>query len=185
MKQLILILGAMFALSSLTFAQTTVLTVDMGQVFDGIDEAKQKRNELESAREKLEEEVQELQATGQTKVEEYQGLQEALSNPMLSAERKLEIESQASDLEQEILTRRQELQDFIETNRNQLAQRGRSLLETYYKRIQITVADVAKERGATLVLNSTGEYNAAVIFHTEAIDITDQVIQIINTTPAN
>ncbi len=185
MKQLILILTSMLALGSMALAQTTVLTVDMGQVFEGIDEAKQKRNELESAREKLEAEVQEMQAAGQTKVDEYQELQETLSNPMLSAERKLEIESQASELEQDILTRRQELQDFIQSNRQNLTERGRSLLETYYKKIQITVADVAKKKGANLVLNSTGEYNAAVIFHTEAIDITEEVIQIINSEPAN
>ncbi|MGF1483423.1 MAG: OmpH family outer membrane protein [Opitutales bacterium] len=180
MKRLILIVSTLCVLGSLAQAQNTVLTVDMGAVFEGIDEAKAKRNELEDARQKLEDEVLEMQASGQEKVDEYQTLQEQLNNPMLAPERKLEIEEEASQLEQDILTRRQELQDFVQTNREELTQRGRLLLETYYKKIQIAVADIAKEKGALIVLNSTGEFNAAVIYHTDTVDITSTVIDTIN-----
>jgi Skp family chaperone for outer membrane proteins len=180
MKHTIIIFFALLLSAGSLAAQAKVLTVDMGRVFEEMDEAQVKREELENEREKLEDEVRAMQEAGQSQVDKYNQLQEQLDNPMLSAERKLEIESEVEELEQDILTRRQDMQEFIQSNRSRMTERGRSLLETYYKKIQIVVTEMAENRGADLVLNSTGEYNAAVIYHAESIDITDEVIARLN-----
>ncbi|MFM9080588.1 MAG: OmpH family outer membrane protein, partial [Opitutaceae bacterium] len=93
---------------------------------------------------------------GNALVEEYKTLNEQANSPALSAEAKSKAQNEAQKKLEAIQNKQREVQTFIQNTRNSLGQRLNTFRSLMLEEITKVVSDVAKRKGATLVLDKAG-----------------------------
>jgi len=171
------------ALSQAQIAAPKIVVVDMMKLLDEHYKTEEQKNKLQADAEKASEEADRLLADRNTLVEEYKEALEQSNNPATRAEVKDQAREQAELKLQEIQRKNNELQSFEANTRNLLQQRFQNFKTIMLEEISKIAVDVAKRKGATLVLDKSGPNLlgiTTVIYHDESFDITAEVEAEIN-----
>jgi outer membrane protein len=190
MNQMIRSLLALAALATGTTALLAqpalkLVTVDIAKAYDGYYKAEEGNAKFRDAQQKAQEQAAELQKQGNTLVEEYKELVEQAKSTLLNAEARTKAE-QARDKKYEEIQRKQaDLQNFAQSTERSLQQQMFTRRELLLEEITKTVNELAKRKGATLVLDKSGpsSFRIPVVLYADAgYDITEEVLAEINKT---
>jgi outer membrane protein len=189
MKKLqILLASLLLSLVSVSgaYAQTAAVrlaTVDMGRLFEGYFRTAEAQERFQNAVEQAQAQAERMVTEGNALVEEYRRMLEEANNPALSAEARQRIESEAERKAQTIREKEREAQQFQMNTQRALQQRQMNHRQLMMDEIRQVVATIAREKGATLVLDSTvnvAHGGSAVIFSDPSFDITEETLQELN-----
>jgi outer membrane protein len=185
MIRTLLTLAAFGAGSTALFAQPAVklLVVDMAKVYDNHYKTEEANAKFRDAEQKAQEQVEELNKQGQSMVDEYKDLMEQSKNTVLTTEARAKAESEAAKKLEEIKNKQNEVQTFRTNTQRSLQQRIKTHRDLLLEEITKTVADLAKQKGATLVVDKSGPTLfgiSAVLYSDPAYDITDEVLKEVN-----
>ena len=181
----LLTLAAFATGSTALLAQPAVklITVDIGKVFDSHYKSEENNLKFKDAEQKAREQAEELRKQGQTMVDEYKELVEQAKNTLLNAEARTKAEQAAQKKMEEIQRKQADLQSFLQNTQNSLNQRIANFRDLLLEEITKTVNEIAKRKGATLVVDKSGPSAfriPVVLFADPAYDITEEVIAEVN-----
>lgn len=184
MKKTLLACLATFA--ALTLGQAADLkigTVDLNKIFDSYyktADAKARIGESENAYKKDRE----------LKLEDYQKLRsevEKLSqdgqNPALAADVREQKKTQFQQKVQELKNREQEIMQFDQTRRQEIANNMLRMRNSLVEEIGTVVKDYAAKNGYTYVFDKTGQSAAQapmIVYSVDTLDFSDEIIKLVN-----
>jgi outer membrane protein len=160
-----------------------LIVVDMAKVFDSHYKSEEANAKFREAEQKAQEQSEEIRKQGQALVEEYKELAEQAKNALLTPEARSKAEADAQKKGEEIQRKQADLQGFLQNTQRSLQQRIKTHRDLLLEEISKTVVEMAKKRGATLVLDKSGPTLfgiPALIYGDPAYDITQEVIAEVN-----
>lgn len=182
----------MFALMTLAAASIISLpaqsafklvVVDMAKVYDNHYKTEEANAKFREAEQKAQEQIDELNKQGQTMVDQYKDLVDQSKNSVLTAEARAKAETDAQRMLEDIQRKRNEVQNFSVNTRNSLQQRIKTHRDLLLEEIAKVVNEIARRRGATLVLDKSGPTLfgiSNVIYADPGYEITDEVLKEVN-----
>jgi outer membrane protein len=120
---------------------------------------------------------------GNQLVEQYKETVDQSKNTLLTAEARSKAEGDSQKMMEDIQRRQGDLQNFRVNSQQSLQQRFNNFRSLLLDEISKKVIEVAKRKGATLVVDKSGPSLAgipAVLYADAAYDITDEVMTEIN-----
>jgi outer membrane protein len=168
--------------------RSSVVVVHMDRVFNEYYKTKQADAQLKTQAKEYEDERLKLMAEMEKIDQEFTAIREEAQNPALSeevraAKRTLAEEKLMAKREQEAKIRR-----FMEMRQKQLDDQGRRMRRSLVDEIRAVVRDFARERGIDIVLDSSGgSLNGVevVLYSDPRVDLTDEVIKVVNRAQTN
>ncbi len=160
-----------------------ILVVDMAKIYDSHYKTVEQNAKIQSDDQKAQEEVDKMNKEGNVLVEEYKSLNEQSNNPALTAEAKSKAQNEAQRKLESIQTKQREVQTFIQNTRNSLQQRLQTFRSLMLEEISKIATDVAKRRGATLLVDKAGPSLIGIsniVYADPAYEITEDVMKEIN-----
>ena len=160
-----------------------IMVVDMAKLYDTHYKTLEQNAKIQADDQKAQEEVEKMNKEGNALVEEYKTLNDQSQSVALSAEAKSKAQDAAQKKLEQIQNKQREVQTFIQNTRNSLGQRLNTFRSLMLEEITKVVSDVAKRKGATLVLDKAGPTAIGisnVIYTDAAFEITDDVMKEIN-----
>ena len=193
MKKPIQFLVALAAFSVAAFtaqAQTLKIhVVDMAKLYDNHYKTLEQNAKIQADDQKAQDEVDKMNKEGNGFVEEYKALADQSTNPALSAEAKSKAQNDAQKKLEGIQQKKNEIATFIQNTRNSLQQRLQTFRSLMLEEISKIATDVAKRKGATLLLDKAGPTGigiSSIVYADAGFEITDEVMKEINKDrPAN
>lgn len=173
------LVAALTLFAAFAYAQKTplVLTVDMGQLYNDYWKAQEAQQKFNSSVENAQQEIQTMIDEGMAMAQDLQGMQEKLSNPALSEDAKQKIATEAQEKANLIRQKEQDVNNYRQQTDRTLQQRRQSIVNLHLSEIREVVVEVAKEKGADLVLNTNG---LAVVYFDPSFDVTQDVLVKLN-----
>jgi outer membrane protein len=177
---------AAFALSAaIAYAQPApkLLVVDMAKLYDSHYKTEEQNSKLRTDEQKAQEEIEKMNKDGNVLVEEYKTLSDQSNNPALTADAKAKSQIEAQKKLEEIQRKKNEISTFAQNTQRSLQQRLQTFRSLMLEEISKTATDVAKRKGATLLLDKAGPTLIGVsnvIYADTAYEITDEVMKEIN-----
>ncbi len=167
------------------YAQPAIklVVVDMAKLYDTHYKTVEQNAKIQADDQKAQEEVEKMNKEGNALVEEYKALNEQSNSPALSAEAKSKAQNEAQKKLEAIQNKQREVQTFIQNTRNSLGQRLNTFRSLMLEEIGKLVTEVAKRKGATLVMDKAGPTAIGIsnlIYADAAYDLTDEVLKEIN-----
>ncbi len=171
--------------STALLAQPAVklVVVDMAKVYDTHYKTEESNAKFRDTEQKAQEQVEELNKQGQALVDEYKELVEQSKNTVLTTEARAKAEADAQKKMEEIQRKQAEVQNFRNNTQRSLQQRIKTHRDLLLEEISKVVSDLAKQKGATLVIDKSGPTLfgiPSVIYSDPAYDITDEVVKEVN-----
>jgi outer membrane protein len=169
------------ALGTLTArAQTapTILTVDMAKLFDGHWKTKEQLDKLHADEGKAQAHADELRKEGNDLVAQLKGFEETAKNPATTADAKAKAQDDAQKVFSQIQKKKAELTSFSQDTETSLRQRSQAFRNTMVAEIAKVAVDIAKKKGATLLLDKAGPTMIGIsniLYSDPALDITAEV----------
>jgi outer membrane protein len=181
----IVAIAAFGALSLAAYAQPApkIYIVDMAKLYDTHYKTLEQNAKIQADDQKAQEEVEKMNKEGNALVEEYKSLNDQSNNPTLSAEAKGKAQDAAQKKLEQIQNKQREVQTFIQNTRNSLGQRLNTFRSLMLEEISKVATDVAKRKGATLLLDKAGPSGigiSPIVYHDTAYEITEDVMKEIN-----
>jgi outer membrane protein len=174
-----------------TRAQTapTILTVDMAKLFDGHWKTKEQLDKLHADEGKAQAHADELRKEGNDLVAQLKGFEETAKNPASTADAKAKAQDDAQKVFTQIQQKKSELTTFSQDTENSLRQRSQAFRNTMVAEIAKVAVDLAKRKGATLLLDKAGPTMIGIsniLYSDPALDITAEVQAVLDKDrPAN
>jgi outer membrane protein len=169
------------------FAQTPpafkLLVVDMAKVLNGYYKTEDNNTKFNEAAQKAQEQLDEMNKQMQANADQYKEFVEKSRNSVLTQEVRTQAEQDAQKKMEELQRMQAEAQDFRAKTQRSLQQRMNTARELLFEEIGNVVKEVARARGATLVLDKSGPSLIgipAIVYSDPAYDITDDVIKEVN-----
>lgn len=162
-----------------------ILVVDMIKLLDEHYKTQEQKDKLSADADKAKEEAGRLLQERNSLVEQYKELVEQTQNPATRVEVKEQAQANAEQKIQEIQRKNNELQSFEANTRNLLQQRFQNFKTIMLEEIAKLATEVAKRKGATLLLDKSGPNLlgiSSVVYSDDAMDITNEVQAEINKT---
>lgn len=189
MKKSLIPFIALCALFVNAASALTIVTVSMQELFDNYYKAGEANERLESLREQAQAEAQSKEGELQALVQEIQGMQEEMENPMLSDEAKTAKQGEIEAKVREGRQKQQEFQQWQQRTSNELGQRSQEVRATLINEIAGIVKEVAlKEKSADLVFDTSdiiGSGVPTVLYADSDLDITAVVMKELNKNAPN
>ena len=178
-------LAAFGAGSTALLAQPAVklIVVDMAKVYDSHYKTEEANAKFRDAEQKAQEQVEELNKQGQTLVDEYKELMEQSKNTVLTADARSKAEADGQKKLEDIQRKQAEVQNFRTNTQRSLQQRIKTHRDLLLEEITKVVNDLAKKKGATLVIDRSGPTLfgiPSVLYSDASYDITDEVVTEVN-----
>jgi outer membrane protein len=189
MNKLLSSLLAIVALTGVTapsaVAETApkIATVDMAKLLDDHYETVDQNAKLKGDEAKANEELEKLNKEGQDLVAQLKELEEKGKNPAIAADAKDKLQTEMRAKIEEIQRKQNEVQSFRGNTQRSLQQRIQNFRKIMFEKINVTVTEVAKKKGANLVLDKSGFSHigiSPIIYSDSSYDITDDVQKEIN-----
>jgi outer membrane protein len=188
MKKLIQSLLVVAALAGAAFtvqAQPTpkILVLDLEKVFNEHYKTKEQNTKLQADQVKAQEQLDVITKEGNVLVEAFKELDEQAKNPTATAEAKAKSQAAAQKKYEEIRQKQNERDTFVQNTRTTLQQRFQTFKNLMIEEITKVAVDVAKRRGATLLIDKSGPSMigvSPVLYFDPTMDITDEVLADIN-----
>ena len=180
---LVLAAFGVFALTGQAQTATKILVVDMAKLLDSHYKTQEQNEKLRGDGQKAQEELDRLNKEGNALVEQYKELVDQSNNPAATAEAKNKVQSEAQRKMEEIQRKTNEVRTFEANTQRALQGRIRTFRDLMFEEIGKIATDVAKRRGASLLVDKSGPSLLgipAVIYFDPALDITDEVMKEIN-----
>jgi outer membrane protein len=177
---------AAMALTALTtHAQTSpkILVVDLAKLFDSHWKTQEQNAKLQADAAKAQEQAGQLQKEGNALVEQFKEIDERSKSPAASAEAKAKAQADAQKKYDEIQQKRSELNSFAQNTQSTLRQRSQTFKTLMIEEISKTAVDIAKNKGATFLLDKSGPTLVGVsniLYVDPGLDITGEVMAEIN-----
>ena len=176
---------AALAAGSTALAQPALklVTVDVAKTYDAYWKAEEGMAKFRDAQQKAQEQAEEYRKQGQLLVDEYKDLAEQTKSALLTPDAKGKAEAAAQKKLEDIQRKQGELQNFLQTTERSLQQQMLTRRELLLEESTKAVNDIAKRKGATLVVDKSGPstFRIPVVLYADAgYDITDEVITEIN-----
>jgi outer membrane protein len=184
MKKLFSTLLAAVALAgfaaSAASAQTElkIVVVDMAKLLDGHPKTEEQNAKLKGDESRANDELEKINKEGQALVEELKKMEEDAKNPALATEAKEKLQADMRAKIEEIQKKQNEVQSFRGNTQRSLQQRIQNFRKLMFEEISVTVTEVAKKKGATLVLDKSGPSLIGinpVVYADASFDITSEV----------
>jgi len=178
--------AAAFAFSALAVhAQTApkIVIVDLAKIFDNHYKTVEQQAKLQADEAKAKDQLDAITKEGNALVEQYKELDDQSKNPTATAEAKAKAQADAQKKLDEIRQKQNEQQSFVQQTRNSLQQRFQTFKTLMLEEITKAVTLVAKEKGATLVLDKSGPTMvgvSSIVYFDPGMDITEEVMALIN-----
>lgn len=172
-----------FALAARAEPAVKILVVDMAKLYDNHYKTQEQNSKLQADQEKAREEVDRMKKEGTQLVEEYKNLQEQSTNAALTAEAKSKAQNEAQKKMEEIQAKQNEINSFVQNTGQSLNQRLQAFRSVMLEEISKVASDVAKRRGASLLLDKSGPSLigiSSVVYSDPSFDITEDVMKEIN-----
>jgi outer membrane protein len=187
MKQTIrtLLTLAALATGSAALAQPALklITIDVAKTYDSYYKAEEGMAKFRDAQQKAQEQADEYRKQGQLMVDEYKELAEQAKSTLLTPDAKTKAEQTAAKKLEDIQRKQGELQQFMQNTERSLQQQMMTRREMHLDEITKVVNEIAKRKGATLVIDKSGPsaFRIPVVLYADAgYDITEEVITEIN-----
>jgi outer membrane protein len=155
-----------------------IVIVDMAKLLEAHPETEEQNAKLKGDEAKANEELEKLNKEGQDLVNQLKEFEENGKNPALSAEAKEKLQTEMRAKIEEIQRKQNEVQSFRGNTQRSLQQRIQNFRKVMFEKISVTVAEVAKKKNATLVLDKSGFSHigiSPIIYSDAAYDITEEV----------
>lgn len=183
--QTLIALAAFSATALIAQAQPApkILVVDMAKLYDGHYKTEEQNSKLRGDEQKAQEELDKLNKEGNDLVEKYKELVDQSNNPAATAEAKTKAQDEAQRMLEQIQRKQQEVQSFQANTRNSLQQRIQTFRSLMVEEISKTAVDIAKRKGATILLDKSGPTLIGVsniLYSDAAYDITEEVAKEVN-----
>jgi Skp family chaperone for outer membrane proteins len=169
--------------SVLAQAETVILTISVNGAAEQYYKVQEFLKQIQATQEQAQERVASINEEGKTLEQEYQELVEQAGSDILTEQARNDAKEDARIKYQEIAQKQNELRQFAENVQRQLAARQNTQMSLFTKEIMEVVTEVAKERSASLVLDSSGaSQNGMPTVYTfdDSMDITAEVVTRIN-----
>jgi Skp family chaperone for outer membrane proteins len=164
-------------------AETKIGTIDFALVFQGYWETKQVLSALQIKRQQHEAVIEEKTQALRKLRSELDKIQAQLADPVVSEQRKLELQREGNEkvaLGRKIETERQEYIQLAENDMRAFDNRKRREI---YDKIRRVIEIKAREHQLTVVLDISGltaNDMPAVVFYDKRTEITDEVLKALN-----
>ena len=169
--------------SVLAQAETVILTISVNGAAEQYYKVQEFLEQIQATQEQAQERVASINEEGKTLEQEYQELVEQVGSDILTEQARNDAKEDARIKYQEIAQKQNELRQFAENVQRQLAARQNTQMSLLTKEIMEVVTEVAKERSASLVLDTSGaSQNGMPTVYTfdDSMDITAEVVTRIN-----
>ena len=181
----LLTLAAFGASSIALLAQPAfkLVVVDMAKVYDSHYKTEEANLKFRDAEQKATEQVEELNKQGQSMVDEYKELTEQSNNTVLTVEARGKAGAEAQKKMEDIQRKQGEVQNFRTNTQRSLQQRIKTHRDLLLEEITKIVNNLAKLRGATLVVDKSGPTLfgiPSVLYADSSYDMTEEVVQEVN-----
>jgi outer membrane protein len=178
-------LAAFASVSAPVIAQTApkIVIVDMAKILDDHYETVEQNAKLKADEGRANDELEKLNKEGQDLVNSLKELEEKGKNPALTNDAKEKLQADMRAKIEDIQRKQQEVQSFRGNTQRSLQQRIQNFRKVLFDKISATVSEVAKKKGATLVLDKSGFTHiglSPVIYSDASYDITEEVQKEIN-----
>ncbi|MBI3884677.1 MAG: OmpH family outer membrane protein [Opitutae bacterium] len=188
MNKIIRTLLGLFALGAVTTALQAqpaikLVTVDVMSLFDKHYKTEEANAKFNDAAQKAQEQLDELNKKIQGVADEYKELMEQSKNAMLTPDAQKQKAEEAQKKIEEFQRMQAEAQNFRANTQRSLQQRVKTHRDLLLEEISKVVTDIAKRKGATLILDRSGPSLLGiptVIYSDPAYDITEEVAKEIN-----
>jgi outer membrane protein len=160
-----------------------LVTVDMGKLLENHYKTEEQMAKLRADDQKAGVELERMVKELNQGVEQYKEVVDQSKNTLLTAEARAKAEGEAQKLGEDLQRRQTEAQNFRANTQRSLQQRLNSFRSLLLDEIGKKVTEIAKAKGATLVVDKSGPTllgMAPVIYGDPAYDITDEVMAEIN-----
>ncbi len=160
-----------------------VYVIDLAKVYDGHYKTEEQNAKLKDDQQKAEEDLQKLNNEGNVLVKQFNDLKEQLNNPALATEAKTKAQQELEAKGQEIQRKQAEVNSFRSNVQRSLQQRINLFKQFLLEEIGKIATEVAKKKGATLLLDKSGPSLIGVsslIYFDPAYDITEEVAKEVN-----
>lgn len=155
-----------------------LVTADLNRLFDNYYRTAEAQARFQSAVESAQASAEAMMDEGNAMVEEYRKLVEEANSPALSADARERAEARAEEKLRAIRDKEREVQQFQANTQRALQQRQVSHRQLMMDEIREVVNELAKKRGATLVLDSS--VASGVIFASPSYDVTSEALAELN-----
>ncbi|MGH8018776.1 MAG: OmpH family outer membrane protein [Opitutaceae bacterium] len=183
----ILSLAAFCAAGVVSQAQPApkLVTVSVGRAYDEYYKTQENIAKLRESQQQAQEQVAELQKQLEVVVEEYKALEEKTKSTALSKDGLAKAQSDAEKKLEEVNAKQQEGQQFIQNAQRSIQLREKNHRDLMIDEITKVIEDIRVQKGATLVLDTSGPTGIGlpgVLYADPAYDITEEVITELNKT---
>jgi outer membrane protein len=176
-------IAGLFAVAVQAQPAPKVFVVDMAKLYDGHPKTEEQNAKLKADQQKAEEELQKINGEGNALVEQFKTLEEQVNNPTLSADAKTKLQQDMQAKGQEIQRKQAEVNQFRGNTQRSLQQRINNFKQFLLEEISKTAVEIAKKKGATLLLDKSGPTLIGVpslLYFDPAYDITEEVAKELN-----
>jgi outer membrane protein len=160
-----------------------VVTVDMNRLLKDYYKSAEATAKLQEAGRKAEEQIEQMNQQGKELIEQFKEMEEQSKSLLLSAEARKKAEDDARAKFEEIQRKDNDVKSFAANTQRALQQRTATTIQLLLEEIQKVATDVAKKRGATMLLDSSGPTQLGIppiLFSDPSYDITEEVLTEIN-----
>lgn len=154
-----------------------ILTVDLSELYSKYTKAVEAQEKFDQAAENAQKEINEMMQEGVKLGETYKELHAKANNPALSDEAKRKFMEEANLIVKSIEDQQIKITNYQQQASQTLAQRRQSVMSLHMNDIKAVCDKIAKEKGANLVLNTTG---ILVMYNDPSSDITEEAINALN-----
>ena len=179
MKKCLFTLAVFALLSAVASAQKAplVLTVDMGLLYNDYWKAQKAQDKFATSVENAQQEIQQMIEEGMELANKLQELQVKINSPAITDEAKRGLTRQAQETAGLIRQKEIDVNNYRQQTDRTLQQRRQSIVNLHLSEIREIVVEVAKQKGADLVLNTNG---LAVVYYDESFDVTADILEKLN-----
>lgn len=160
-----------------------IVVVDMAKLLDAHHKTEEQNAKLKGDEARANDELEKINKEGQVLVEQLKKMEEDGKNPALSTDAKEKLQADMRIKIEEIQKKQNEVQSFRNNTQRSLQQRIQNFRKLMFEEISGTVTEIAKKKGATLVLDKSGPSLIGinpVVYADAAYDITEEVQKEIN-----
>ncbi len=175
--------SALLASTAHAQAAPKILIVDLAKIITAHWKVQEQQAKLSADEAKAQKEIDRMAAEGKALVDELKELDEQTKSPAASAEAKARAQADAQRKYDEIQQKRKEQTEYAQNATNALRQRSEAFKGQMFAEISKIATDVAKRKGATLLLDKAGPSMLGVsniLYYDPTLEITDDVIAAIN-----
>jgi outer membrane protein len=152
-----------------------ILIVDLSTVFQGHYKTAEQQVVMQAQAQKAEQDLGVLNKEIDALVTQYKDIVEQAKNPAISADARAKAEGDAQKKGEEIRAKQQDAQNFVNSTRRSLSDKSQNFQNVLLDEITKVASDIAKKKGATLLLNKP-----AAVYADASYDISDEVLAEVN-----